>query len=115
MVAVLINKMKLFCSSPNLQYKALLYLYKHNHITTYLHVLLNLSSQTLWKEEFFLTPVSGVPRGKEMFGGVNPSPPKKFRRPSKIVPNSTRLWKLLKKLNLGCQHPKAFRKKAVKF
>jgi len=27
--------------------------------------------------------------------GVNP-PPAKFRRPSKIVPNSTRLWKLLK-------------------
>ena len=28
-------------------------------------------------------------------GGVQPSPPK-IRRPSKIVPNSTRLWKLLK-------------------
>ena len=32
---------------------------------------------------------SGVP------GGVQ-TPPPKFRRPSKIVPNSTRLWKLLK-------------------
>jgi len=34
---------------------------------------------------------SGVPRG----GVFKPLPPK-FRRPSKIVPNSTRLWKLLK-------------------
>ena len=31
----------------------------------------------------------------EGFEGFNPPPPK-FRRPSKIVPNSTRLWKLLK-------------------
>jgi len=29
-------------------------------------------------------------------GGFNPPPPPKFRRPSKIVPNSTRLWKVLK-------------------
>jgi len=36
---------------------------------------------------------SGVPRGGR-FGGSTPSPPK-FRRPSKIVPNSTRLWNLL--------------------
>ena len=35
---------------------------------------------------------SGVPGG----GGVQPPPPPKFRRPSKIVPNSTRLWKMLK-------------------
>ena len=34
---------------------------------------------------------SGVPKA----GGVQPFPPK-FRRPSKIVANSTRLWKLLK-------------------
>ena len=37
---------------------------------------------------------SGVPRGV-LEGGVHPPPPK-FRRPSKIVPNSTWLWKLLK-------------------
>jgi len=36
--------------------------------------------------------LSGVPRGGL---GFQPPPPK-FRRPSKIVPNSTRLWKLLK-------------------
>ena len=46
--------------------------------------------------------------------GCQPPPPK-FRRPSKIMPNSTRLWKLLKLLNLGRQHPKMFGKKAVKF
>ena len=39
-----------------------------------------------------LSVVSGVPRGG---WGVQPPPPK-FRRHSKIVPNSTRLWKLLK-------------------
>jgi len=39
-----------------------------------------------------------------------------FRRPSKTVPNSTRLWKFKKKLlNLGRQHTKMFGKKAVKF
>ena len=43
----------------------------------------------------------------------NPPPPK-FRRPSKIVPNSTRLWKLLKLLNLERQHPKTFGKKGSK-
>jgi len=32
--------------------------------------------------------------GSGGLGGSNP--PSKFRRPSKIVPNSTRLWKLLK-------------------
>ena len=37
---------------------------------------------------------SGVPRG-EGFGGFL-TPPPKFRKPSKTVPNSTRLWKLLK-------------------
>ena len=42
-------------------------------------------------------------------------PPPKFRRPSKIVPNSTQLWTLLILLNLGRQHPKIFGKKAVKF
>ena len=35
--------------------------------------------------------ISGVPRG-----GLGCSTPPKFRRPSNIVPNSTRLWKLLK-------------------
>ena len=33
--------------------------------------------------------------GEEVWGGLTPPSPK-FRRPSKIMPNSTRLWKLLK-------------------
>jgi len=41
------------------------------------------------KAKLFL--FSGVPRG---VWGVQTPP--KFRRPSKTVPNSTRLWKLLK-------------------
>ena len=40
--------------------------------------------------EFYMVATSGIPSG-----GSNPPPPK-FRRPSKIMPNSTRLWKLLK-------------------
>ena len=48
--------------------------------------------------------------------GIQTPPPPKFWRPSKIVPNSTRLWKLLKKLlNLGRQNPKMFWKNSVKF
>ena len=57
--------------------------------------------------------ISGVPRGG---GGVQIPPSPKFRRPSKIVPNSTWLWKLLKKnLNLWRQHTKMFGKKTVNF
>jgi len=41
------------------------------------------------------TVLSGAVAYRGGFGGLNPPPPK-FRRPSKIVPNSTRLWKLLK-------------------
>ena len=58
---------------------------------------------------------SGVPRGGGGFAGGSNPPATKFRRPSTIVPNSTRLWKLLKKLlNLGHQHPKMFGKKGSK-
>ena len=46
--------------------------------------------------------------------GMFKSPPPKFQRPSKIVPNSTRLWKLLKIAELGCQHRKIFGKKGSK-
>ena len=52
---------------------------------------------------------------KVAYRGGGSTPPPKFRRPTKIVPNSTWLWKLLKLLNLGRQHPKMFGKKAVKF
>jgi len=41
-----------------------------------------------------LTPVAY--RRRRLGGGVQPPPPPKFRKPSKIVPNSTRLLKLLK-------------------
>ena len=54
---------------------------------------------------------SGVPRR----GVWGVQPPPKFRRPSKIVPNSTRFVKLLKLLNFGRQHPKMFGKRPVKF
>jgi len=47
---------------------------------------------TITEECYSLVGDSGVPRGG--LGCSNPPP--KFWRPSKIVPNSTRLWKLLK-------------------
>jgi len=53
---------------------------------------------------------SGVPRGG---GGSNPSPPK-FRRPSKIVPNSTRLRKLLKIVEFIMPTPQDVWKKGSK-
>ena len=46
--------------------------------------------------------------------GVQNSPPPKFRRPSKIVPNSTRLRNLLKIAEFGTPTPKDFRKKGSK-
>jgi len=45
---------------------------------------MNMERTTYMNEES-----SGVPRGG--FGGFKPPPNPKFRRPSKIVPNSTRL------------------------
>ena len=44
-------------------------------------------------------------------GGFNPSPPPKFRRPSKIVSNSARLWKLLKIAEFRMPTPQDVRKK----
>ena len=55
---------------------------------------------------------SGVPRG--VFGGGSNPPPPKFRRPSKILPNSTRLWKLLKIAEFRAPAPHDVRKKGSK-
>jgi len=46
-------------------------------------------------------------------GGFNPPPPK-FRRPFKIVPNSTQLWKMLKIAEFRTQTPQDVRKKDSK-
>jgi len=54
--------------------------------------------------------ISGVPRGVR---GLTP-PPTKFRRPSKFVPNSTRLWKMLKIAEFRTPTPQDFRKKGSK-
>jgi len=51
-------------------------------------------------------------RGAEVWGGGNPPP--KFRRPSKIVPNSTRLWKLLKIAKCRTPTPQDVRNKGSK-
>jgi len=47
-------------------------------------------------------------------GGGSISPPPKFRRPPKIVPNSTRLWKLLKIAEFRTPNPQDVRKKGSK-
>jgi hypothetical protein len=62
---------------------------------------------------FTIWNTSGVPRGG-VVGFKHPPPTLKFLRPSKIVSNSTQLWKMLKMLNLGRQHPKMFGKKGSK-
>ena len=46
--------------------------------------------------------------------GVQLPPPLKFRRPSKIVPNSTRLWKPLKIAEFRMPAPQDVRKKCSK-
>jgi len=57
--------------------------------------------------------VSGVPRGRGVWG-VQPPPPQRFRRPSKFVPNSNRLWKLLKIAEFRTPTPQDVRKKGSK-
>ena len=60
-----------------------------------------------------VSSTSGVPRGG--FGEFKHRPPAKFWRPSKIVPNSTRLWKLLKIAEFRTPTPQDVqKKKAVK-
>jgi len=52
----------------------------------------------------------------ERGGGLGGStPPSKFRRPTKIVPNSTRLWKLSKNAEFRTPTPQDFGKKGSKF
>ena len=63
-------------------------------------------------DNIFLTKLSitsGIPGG---FGCSNPPP--KFQRPSKIVPNSTRLWKLLKIAEFRMPTPQDVQKKGSK-
>ena len=47
-------------------------------------------------------------------GVLNTPPPPKFRKPSKIVPNSTRLWKLLKIAEFRTPTSQDVRKKGSK-
>ena len=53
-------------------------------------------------------------RGWGWGGGVQLSPTPKFRRPTKIVPNSTRLWKLLRIAEFRTPTPQDVRKKGNK-
>ena len=99
---------------------SLLYVHTQNE-TSISHGLISCHIIPLWHPQpvlpnYVLFHWGQWPTGRGGVWGVQtPPPPRKFRRPSKIVPNSTRWWKLLKSLNLGCQHPKMFGKKAVKF
>ena len=51
---------------------------------------------------------------RSAFGGGGVQIPPKFGRPSKIVPNSTRLWKLLKIAEFRKPTPQDVRKKGIK-
>jgi len=58
----------------------------------------------------FLLLSSGLPWG-EVWRIQHPPPPPKFRKPSKIVPNSTRLWKVLKIAEFRKPTPQDVRKR----
>jgi len=68
---------------------------------------LSTSGTSLWRQCSVWS--SGVPRGGVW--GCSTPPPPKFRRPSKIVPNSTRLWKLLKIAEFRTPTPQDVQKK----
>jgi len=57
---------------------------------------------------------SGVPRGRGLRGFKPPPPHPKFRRPSKIVPNLTRLLKFLEITEFRTPTPQDERKKVSK-
>jgi len=66
------------------------------YIVTHTVLLLN-GNRRDTRTEIFKTPKPGnVPQWRTEGGWGVQTPTPKFRRPSKIVPNSTRLWKLLK-------------------
>ena len=71
----------------------------------------------IYAKQFWTGPVSNnmSTSSDESSGvwGVQPPPPK-FRRPSKIVPNSTRVWKLLKIVEFRTPTPQDVRKKGSK-
>ena len=93
-----------------------LYLQGHCPLTTcYIPAGRNLQ-QCCWRNSYHknavhLTLHSGIPRGG--FGVFKPPLPK-FWRPSKIVPNSTWLWKLLKIAEFRTPPPQDVRKKGSK-
>jgi len=60
---------------------------------------------------FFQTVYRQLQAVAYRWGGEGFNPPPKFRKPSKIVPNSTRLWKLLKIAEFRTPTPQDVRKK----
>ena len=73
----------------------------------------------LWRREKLLTSTWNLKQSMTYRGGGGfkippPPPPHKFRRPSKIVSNSTRLWKLLKIAEFWTPTPQDIRKKGSK-
>jgi len=70
------------------------------------------SSFNFWISLFNAFCASGLPRGGCLW--VQTPPPPKFRRPSKIVPNSNRLWKLIKIAEFRRPKPQDVRKRGSK-
>ena len=71
--------------------------------------------ETVWRSRsFFFVVVYAVPLDPWSTERGVWTPPPKFRRPSKIVPNSTRLWKLLKIAEFRTPTPQDVRKKSSK-
>jgi len=70
---------------------------------------------TLWRrcDDITAWNMEGNPRTVVYWGGGS-NPPSKFQRPSKIMPNSTRLWKLLKIAEFRVPTPQDVWKKGSK-
>ena len=79
----------------------------------HLHTV-NWRVQSVTSHTFIIPPIGATQWRTEGGGFEGVQPPPKFRRPSKIVPKSTRLWKLLKIAEFRTPTPQDVRKYGTK-
>ena len=77
-------------------------------------ILVSLRVPLVWQPGQNVCHYQRFPRGSGVPRGGSTPPPPKFRRPSKIVPNSIRLWKMLKMAEFRTPTPQDVRKKGSK-
>jgi hypothetical protein len=84
---------------------ATIWIWLNNHVASSSDILPLIVSRLLLSKQW---------RTEGGVWGVQAAPPPNFRRPSKLVPNSTRLWKLLKIAEFKTPTPRDVRKKGSK-